>query len=882
MKTNATCLTIATGLLAAASAFAGTWTYTAVDSGDDDALLPAEEPSAYRRLLSRNNSVPKGLLAHDSSAWKLVVSQNGTNLTVMFVNATPPAPFTLPLADPVAGGYAITAIGSYAFQYRTGLTALTLPDSVTSIGYTAFSGCTSLAKLRFGNGITSIGYGAFTDCAALTDVTFPDSITRINRSTFSGCSSLINVMIPGSVTNIDVPAFSRCRSLANISVAADNPAYKSVDGVLFDKAVTTLIKYPTVRPGAYSVPASVTNIGDYAFAHCSVTGLAFGDGVARIGDYAFSECTSLTELDIPDSVTTIGKSAFSYCDRLTRLTLGRGVTDIGESAFFCCYGLAGVAIPDSVTSIGKQAFSYCETLTELAIPTSVTNIGNSVFLGCRGLTSMTFPDNAAGIGVGALQDCTGLTNISVSATHPAYTSVDGVLFDKAATTLLKYPARKTGAYLVPGNITAIGDSAFSGCTGLTGVTIPLGVTRIGANAFSGCTGLTDVAIPGSVTNIGQQAFSGCTGLTGVTLPDSVTDFTFESFRGCTNLTDVAIPDSITNLETRAFSERAGLANISVSAAHPAYASIDGVLFDKDATTLLRYPPAKAGAYSIPDSITCINDGAFRDCTGLTSLTFGGGITNIDDYALSGCSGLTDVMFPDSVTHIGAAAFTDRGKWLRLTIPFDVVAPGEATSLRCALLTNIAVSAGNPAYRSIDGVLFDKTATTLIQYPTGKTGTYSIPGSVTNIRFLAFANCRDLTAVTLPDCLTSIGGMAFLGCHRLSEVTIPGSVTRINEFTFRECTGLTRLTIPASVTRVRIDAFTDCGNLNSVTYQGAPPVVEERTHTWWGGLYARAPAVTSYIHRAHAASWTPRLVGGTLESGTAIWHRRPIQFVPAEP
>jgi BspA type Leucine rich repeat region (6 copies) len=168
----------------------------------------------------------------------------------------------------------------------------------------------------------------------------------------------------------------------------------------------------------------------------------------------------------------------------------------------------------------------------------VTTIGDSAFSGCTGLTSVTIPNSVTTIGDRAFDGCTGLNAIEVEALNPAYSSLDGVLFNKGLTTLLRCPEGKAGSYTLPNSVTTIGDYAFSGCTGLTSVPIGNSVTTIGDGAFYGCAGLTSVTIGNSVTTIGDGAFYGCTGLTSVTIPNSVTSIGDGAFDGCTGLTSV--------------------------------------------------------------------------------------------------------------------------------------------------------------------------------------------------------------------------------------------------------------------------------------------------------------------------------------------------------
>ena len=193
--------------------------------------------------------------------------------------------------------------------------------SVTSIGEWAFYGCSGLTSVTIPNSVTSIGKAAFAYCSGLTSVTIPNSVTSIGEVAFDGCSGLTSVTIPNSVTSIGEGAFAVCTGLTSINVASDNSNYCSVDGVLFNKDKTTLIEYPGGKQGAYTIPNSVTSIGETAFYGCTgLTSVTIGNSVTSIGNQAFNKCSGLTSVTIPNSVTSIGEAAFYGCSGLTSVT----------------------------------------------------------------------------------------------------------------------------------------------------------------------------------------------------------------------------------------------------------------------------------------------------------------------------------------------------------------------------------------------------------------------------------------------------------------------------------------------------------------------------------------------------------------------------------
>ncbi len=216
--------------------------------------------------------------------------------------------------------------------------------TITSIGESAFSSCSGLTSVSMPNSVISIGYKAFYDCSGLTSITIPNSVTSIDESAFSGCSGLTSITIPNSVTSIGDVVFADCSSLTS-----------------------------------FTIPNSVTSIGRSAFDWCSgLTSITIPNSVTSIGDRAFSNCTGLTSVTIGNSVTSIGGSAFNNCSALTSITIPNSVTSIGFDAFYHCSGLTSVTIGNSVSSIGEYAFNACDNLRKVvaypkAIPTVYTN-----------------------------------------------------------------------------------------------------------------------------------------------------------------------------------------------------------------------------------------------------------------------------------------------------------------------------------------------------------------------------------------------------------------------------------------------------------------------------------------------------------------------------
>ena len=594
------------------------------------------------------------------------------------------------------GGKKVTSIGYHAFYDGSSLTSITIPEGVTSIDSYAFDDCSSLTSINVSennkNYCSVDGVLFNKDKTELiqypikkegTSYKIPNSVTSIGDSAFRRCKNLTNITIPEGITSIGYDAFYMCSSLTSINVSENNKNYCSVDGVLFNKDKTELIQYPIKKEGtSYKIPNSVTSIGDSVFRCCeNLTSITIPNSVTSIGQEAFWGCSSLISITIPNSVTSIGDSAFFCCENLTSITIPEGVTSIGRYAFDECSSLTSITIPNSVTSIGDGAFRRCKNLTSITIPNSVTSIGDSAFWGCSSLTNITIPEGITSIGDDAFYMCSSLTSINVSENNKNYCSVDGVLFNKDKTELIQYPIKKEGtSYKIPNSVTSIGDRIFRWCENLTSITIPNSVTSIGQEAFLGCSSLTSITIPNSVTSIekwafahcssltsitipegvtsiGSYAFYDCSSLTNITIPNSVTSIWDKCFEDCSSLTSITIPEGVTSIGYGVFNSCGNLTSINVSENNKNYCSVDGVLFNKDKTEIIKYPEGKDGAsYKIPEGVTRIENSAFNQCNNLTSLTISNSVINIADYAFYSCESFEKILCLGNAPKLGSKSF----------------------------------------------------------------------------------------------------------------------------------------------------------------------------------------------------------------------------------
>lgn len=492
-------------------------------------------------------------------------------------------------------------IGKRAFAKNENMVKITIPDSVTSIGAESFQNCFSLEDIRIPDSVKNIDSGAFYKCVNFKNVTIGSNVETIDRLAFWFCEGLMSVEIPASVINIVDGAFLDCINLERFNVDENNQYYASYDGDLYNKYMTTLIKYPSAKAGEYIIPNSVKNINKTAFCDDSnLEIITIHESIESIDFKVLDNCKKLSAINvdinnlnyssddgvlfnkdktiligcprgktgeyvIPDSVINFDTPAFTGCNKIQSIMLPKSLTSIGELAFYDCYNLRSIIIPDSVTSIGDFAFSDCTSLSNVTIGDSVTSIGMCAF-----------------------SDCPSLSNVTIG-----------------------------------NSVTSIEDYAFENCTILTQLNMGNSVTDIGYCAFRGCTYLYKVTIGDSLESIGEYAFSDCVMLNEVTMGDMVKSIGKCAFYGCENLRSITIPNLVTTIESETFSSCKKLKNITIG-----------------------------------NSVTSIGDKAFFYCVDLERLVLPNSLTSIGDSAFNGCQNISDITMGDLVTNIGRGAFYD--------------------------------------------------------------------------------------------------------------------------------------------------------------------------------------------------------------------------------
>ncbi|MBQ3805844.1 MAG: leucine-rich repeat protein [Prevotella sp.] len=700
--------------------------------------------------------------------------------------------------------------------------------------------------------MTDIADYAFSGCTGLTSVTIPNSVTRIGRYAFSGCTGLTSVTIPNSVTIIANSAFSGCTGLTSVtwnavncsgfSTYGSNPFYdirEQITEFKFGEEVTMipeLLCEDMSKLTSLTIPNSVTYISRSAFSGCSgLTSVTWNavncSDFSTYGSNPFYNIREqITEFKIGENVTKIPAYLCYGMSKLTSITISKGVISIGNCAFLDCPGLTHIYVDGankSYCSVDGVLFSYDKKVLiaypygrqgAYLIPNSVTSIGYRAFYGCSGLTSVTIPNSVTSIGGSAFYKCSGLTSITI-----------------------------------PNSVTSIGDSAFYKCSGLKDVTIGNGVTRIGKTVFP--SGLKSVTI--SAKNIDSKAFY-YTELKSLTIGAEVQSIASDAFgimpskviwltntppdgyKNVNGMINYVANDSYTGLNSEkkyqflsSMFEVDGIKYVPINPAERTCDAID-CAYDETAENInigetVSYKGIAMTVNNVNTYFCYENDYiksvdlsikgsvgsfAFQKCSSLKEANIGKGVTSIKDYAFGRCTGLTSVTISNSVRSIGDDAFYGCSSLKDITIGNGVASIGSLAFYGCSGLNEVHIK----DLSKWCGINFSDAIANPLYYTHKlflngeEIHSMTIPSDVISIKNYVFSSCSSLTSVTIPDNVISIGNSAFYGCSSLKDVNIGNGITSINNTIFSGCTGIKTLILKGGTDReLQIDnkAFSSC-------------------------------------------------------------------------
>ena len=669
-------------------------------------------------------------------------------------------------------GHEVVAIGDRAFENRTDLRTVMIPDSVTRINIGAFSGCINLANITLSKRIEKIGENAFYNCDSLQSVEIPKCLNDVYARYDS-------IYIPNGV-------FNECSNLKTIifeegSTVIADALFRGCDGL---ESVT--------------IPNTVTQIYGYAFADCrNLKNINISDSVTVLGENVFQNDTSITEINLPDSITALGRGAFSGCNRLKSIVIPDSVTNIGISAFSECKNLESVTLSKGLEKIGENAFYNCDSLQSIEIPKSLKDVyatydsiytPNGVFNECSRLKTIVFEKGSTIIADALFRGCDGLESIVISDT---ITQIYGYAFADC---------KNLKNINISDSVTVLGENAFQNDTSITEINLPDSITALGRGVFSGCDRLKSIVIPDSVTNIGISAFSECKNLESVTLSKELEKIGENAFYNCDSLQSIEIPKSLKdvyatydsiytpngvfnecdNLKTIAFEEG------STVIADALFRGCDGLEEVK-----------------IPKTVTVIKNHAFNECTKLKAVEISNGMKEIGDSAFSECSNLQKVILPDTVNSMGTNIFYNCINLTEVHLPNIRQNITANTFYNCKKLTTInfpstLTTIGNSAFSGCESL------------PEA-----ILPSGVEKIESNAFKNCKAMKKAAVPDTVSSIGSSAFYGCEALADITLGSKLKKIESQTFYGCTALPSIMIPYNVTTIGDSAFVNCTKLTQI-------------------------------------------------------------------
>ncbi len=728
----------------------------------------------------------------------------------------------------------VIGIDSNAFEGLTTLERVELPNTIEVIGDSAFANCTSLDVVYINaTSVPTLGVDVFSNTSLTLKIYVPfESLSLYqnapNWSMYANnilAATYYTITFDGNggtlVSGQEIQQISSGGSaVAPVYENGSLYLYWNVSFVNISQDLLVTAQWSTTPITSQGLTFTLKD--DSTYEVTSYTGSEtnvyiqdtyLGMPVTSIGRYAFESNSTLSHLVMPDSITRIENGAFYNCIFLETVVFSNHLTYIGPRTFSECENLRDVSFPASLEIIDDGAFAGCSHITSLELPEGLIEIGDAAFSGLWNLNSVTIPASVEHLGDMAFYRCGYLKNIFVSPDNLYYQSFDGVLYNKLGTKLIFYPSNKGNDVIFPDQLVTIGTYAFYDCTFLTSIMLPQQITEIEDRAFQGCDRLEEIYIPSSVSIIGEYAFLGSYEnlviYTGASAEKAQWDLTWNNNNfsviwntstyivtfdgnGATLISGIEKQIVIANRDAVApiydneginfngwnISFTNVISNLTVIAQWDPDTSTDGIVFtlkddntyevtgytgsssiirinnlylDKPVTSIGRQ--AFSGSVSLtkvylPDSLIKIDQYAFVDFADLISINLPDSLETIENYAFYGCSSLTEIYIPSGVSYIGSTVFANTYS-----------------------LTSINVSPDNPNFKSVNGMLLNKSGEILFSVPSGLTGLVSIPDGVTHILTGAINGGNQITEIVMPESLLYISSWNFYKCTVLENITL---------------------------------------------------------------------------------------------------------------
>lgn len=662
-----------------------------------------------------------------------------------------------------------TIDGKTIIQYASGKQqeSVIVDSNVEIIAKYAYSYCSAIKTVEIGSNVKSIGHDAFY-ASGLTNITIPNSVTNLGGGVFAWNTSLEYVSIGSGVVSQEDNWFRNCYSIKNIEVSSPNKLYCSKNGSLYTKDGKKLIQYACANEkDGFIIPSGVEKIGDYALAYSfSLISVEIPDSVTTIGENAFTNCENLKNIVVSNNVTNIGSGAFSNCELLKKIIIpskvevvganafagckdltvycetdeepnewhadwnafgcpiiwgfvpsegleynlrldgnyevsslgecgdadiiipstyrGKKVIAIADGAFEGCNMINSITIPNSVMFIGDRAFYDCSSILTIEIP-SVKSVGDSVFEGCSSLENVIISSSLEVMGNNVFYRCKSLKSIEVDGENQYYKSIDGNLFTADEKTLIQYAASKEDvSYVVPNSVENISQMAFADCSKLTSVVISDSVKSIGEYAFYNCYSLTVLTIGANVEQVANTAFYDCYKL--VEVYDKSNSIDSSYFANVLNIYTNSKGSKLSyNKDFIIYTSGAKKILVGYQGTKTEFEIPSGIT---EIGAYAFYNNQSIVSVSISKTVTSVGDSAFYNCNKLESITFGANVSSIGVSAFEDCALLREVILNDGLNSVGDKAFASCYSLESIIIPQTVRVMGSEAFSLCPKLSTI--------------------------------------------------------------------------------------------------------------------------------------------------------------------------------------------------